>query len=59
MVEKITLGSQSSLLEGKTVGEAPFGIPVNIQIKGEMRVKPFSNFEVYVSTISRHVFILL
>ncbi|XP_028991618.1 DDB1- and CUL4-associated factor 17 [Betta splendens] len=33
MTENITLGSPSSLLEGETVGEAPFGIPVNIQIK--------------------------
>ncbi|XP_060910419.1 DDB1- and CUL4-associated factor 17 isoform X1 [Labrus mixtus] len=32
LTEKITLGKQSSLLGGKTVGEAPFGIPVNIQI---------------------------
>uniref|UniRef100_A0A3B4VFQ8 Ddb1 and cul4 associated factor 17 n=1 Tax=Seriola dumerili TaxID=41447 RepID=A0A3B4VFQ8_SERDU len=32
MTEKLVLGEQSSLLGGKTVGEAPFGIPVNIQI---------------------------
>ncbi|XP_077584015.1 DDB1- and CUL4-associated factor 17 [Stigmatopora nigra] len=32
LVEKVTLGKKSSLLGGKTVGEAPFGIPVNIQI---------------------------
>ncbi|XP_067372426.1 DDB1- and CUL4-associated factor 17 isoform X2 [Channa argus] len=32
MTEKLTLGKQSLLLGGKTVGEAPFGIPVNIQI---------------------------
>ncbi|XP_040912422.1 DDB1- and CUL4-associated factor 17 isoform X1 [Toxotes jaculatrix] len=32
MTEKLMLGAQSSLLGGKTVGEAPFGIPVNIQI---------------------------
>ncbi|KAM9850738.1 DDB1- and CUL4-associated factor 17 isoform 2-T2 [Aulostomus maculatus] len=32
MVEKLTLKEQSSLLGGKTVGDAPFGIPVNIQI---------------------------
>uniref|UniRef100_A0A8C7ZWI5 Ddb1 and cul4 associated factor 17 n=1 Tax=Oryzias sinensis TaxID=183150 RepID=A0A8C7ZWI5_9TELE len=30
--KKLTLGQQSALLEGKTVGDAPFGIPVNIQI---------------------------
>ncbi|CAJ1079373.1 DDB1- and CUL4-associated factor 17 [Xyrichtys novacula] len=30
--EKLILGKQSALLGGKTVGEAPFGIPVNIQI---------------------------
>ena len=35
MTEKLTLGKQSSLLGGKTVGELPFGIPVNIQITGE------------------------
>lgn len=35
MTEKLTLGKPSSLLEGKTVGEAPFGIPVNIHIKGK------------------------
>uniref|UniRef100_A0A8C9WYI2 Ddb1 and cul4 associated factor 17 n=1 Tax=Sander lucioperca TaxID=283035 RepID=A0A8C9WYI2_SANLU len=29
---KLTLGKQSSLLGGKTVGDVPFGIPVNIQI---------------------------
>ncbi|XP_036966315.1 DDB1- and CUL4-associated factor 17 [Acanthopagrus latus] len=32
MTEKLTLGKPSSLLGGKTVGEVPFGIPVNIQI---------------------------
>ncbi|XP_042351115.1 DDB1- and CUL4-associated factor 17 isoform X2 [Plectropomus leopardus] len=32
LTEKLTLGKRSSLLEGKTVGDAPFGIPVNIQI---------------------------
>ncbi|KAG7227571.1 hypothetical protein INR49_005386 [Caranx melampygus] len=32
MTEKLVLGEQSSLLRGKPVGEAPFGIPVNIQI---------------------------
>nr|XP_020452198.1 DDB1- and CUL4-associated factor 17 [Monopterus albus] len=32
MTENLILGKQSSLLGGKTVGEAPFGIPVNIQI---------------------------
>ncbi|XP_019945500.2 DDB1- and CUL4-associated factor 17 [Paralichthys olivaceus] len=32
MTEKLMLGEYSSLLGGKTVGEAPFGIPVNIQI---------------------------
>ncbi|XP_057708323.1 DDB1- and CUL4-associated factor 17 [Corythoichthys intestinalis] len=32
LVEKLTLGKKSSLLSGKIVGEAPFGIPVNIQI---------------------------
>uniref|UniRef100_A0A8C7ZUL9 Ddb1 and cul4 associated factor 17 n=1 Tax=Oryzias sinensis TaxID=183150 RepID=A0A8C7ZUL9_9TELE len=32
LTEKLTLGQQSALLEGKTVGDAPFGIPVNIQI---------------------------
>ncbi|XP_071330653.1 DDB1- and CUL4-associated factor 17 isoform X3 [Trachinotus anak] len=30
--EKLVLGEQSSLLGGKRVGEAPFGIPVNIKI---------------------------
>lgn len=35
MTEKLTLGKQSSLLGGKTVGEFPCGIPVNIQITGE------------------------
>lgn len=35
MTEKLTLGKQSSLLGGKTVGDFPFGIPVNIQITGE------------------------
>lgn len=34
MTEKLVLGEQSSLLGGKPVGEAPFGIPVNIQITG-------------------------
>uniref|UniRef100_I3JQ50 Ddb1 and cul4 associated factor 17 n=1 Tax=Oreochromis niloticus TaxID=8128 RepID=I3JQ50_ORENI len=29
---KVTLGKQSPLLGGKTVGDAPFGIPLNIQI---------------------------
>ncbi|XP_029981521.1 DDB1- and CUL4-associated factor 17 isoform X2 [Sphaeramia orbicularis] len=33
ITEELTLGKQSSLLRGKTVGEFPFGIPVNIQIK--------------------------
>ncbi|XP_068560480.1 LOW QUALITY PROTEIN: DDB1- and CUL4-associated factor 17 [Cebidichthys violaceus] len=32
LTEKLTLGKQSSLLGGKTVGDLPFGIPVNIQI---------------------------
>uniref|UniRef100_A0A4W6FTE7 Ddb1 and cul4 associated factor 17 n=1 Tax=Lates calcarifer TaxID=8187 RepID=A0A4W6FTE7_LATCA len=32
MIESLMLGEQSSLLRGRTVGEAPFGIPVNIQI---------------------------
>lgn len=32
LTEKLTLGKQSSLLGGKTVGDSPFGIPVNIQI---------------------------
>ncbi|KAM7380546.1 hypothetical protein PAMP_003834 [Pampus punctatissimus] len=32
MAEKLTLGKQSSHLGGKTVGDVPFGIPVNIQI---------------------------
>ncbi|XP_076603074.1 DDB1- and CUL4-associated factor 17 [Chaetodon auriga] len=32
LTEKLTLGRQSSLLGGKTVGDVPFGIPVNIQI---------------------------
>ncbi|XP_034549593.1 DDB1- and CUL4-associated factor 17 [Notolabrus celidotus] len=32
LTEKITLGKPSSLLGGRTVGESPFGIPVNIQI---------------------------
>ncbi|XP_074550204.1 DDB1- and CUL4-associated factor 17 [Halichoeres trimaculatus] len=32
LTEKLTLGKQSSLLGGRTVGESPFGIPVNIQI---------------------------
>ncbi|KAM8857528.1 DDB1- and CUL4-associated factor 17 [Synchiropus picturatus] len=32
MIERLTLGKQSSLLGGRIVGEAPFGIPVNIQI---------------------------
>lgn len=32
LTEKITLGKQSPLLGGKTVGDAPFGIPLNIQI---------------------------
>uniref|UniRef100_A0A7N9ASY0 Ddb1 and cul4 associated factor 17 n=1 Tax=Mastacembelus armatus TaxID=205130 RepID=A0A7N9ASY0_9TELE len=32
MTEKLILGRQSLLLRGKTVGEAPFGIPVNIQV---------------------------
>lgn len=32
MAEKLTLGKQSSQLGGKTVGDVPFGIPVNIQI---------------------------
>ncbi|XP_077436833.1 DDB1- and CUL4-associated factor 17 isoform X2 [Vanacampus margaritifer] len=32
LVEKLTLGKPSSLLNGKTVGDVPFGIPVNIQI---------------------------
>ncbi|KAM8854673.1 DDB1- and CUL4-associated factor 17 isoform 2-T2 [Spinachia spinachia] len=30
--ETLTLGKQSPLLGGKTVGDVPFGIPVNIQI---------------------------
>uniref|UniRef100_UPI0037E92A37 DDB1- and CUL4-associated factor 17 n=1 Tax=Semicossyphus pulcher TaxID=241346 RepID=UPI0037E92A37 len=32
LTEKLELGKPSSLLGGKTVGECPFGIPVNIQI---------------------------
>ncbi|XP_041806320.1 DDB1- and CUL4-associated factor 17 isoform X2 [Chelmon rostratus] len=32
LTEKLMLGKQSSLLGGKTVGNVPFGIPVNIQI---------------------------
>nr|XP_046261208.1 DDB1- and CUL4-associated factor 17 [Scatophagus argus] len=32
LTEKLTLGKESSLLGGKTVGDIPFGIPVNIQI---------------------------
>ncbi|XP_035029888.2 DDB1- and CUL4-associated factor 17 isoform X2 [Hippoglossus stenolepis] len=32
MTEKLMLGEHSSLLGGKKVGEAPFGIPVNIKI---------------------------
>ncbi|XP_068186170.1 DDB1- and CUL4-associated factor 17 isoform X2 [Antennarius striatus] len=32
MTEKLILGKQSSLLGGKTVGDVPFGIPVNIHI---------------------------
>ncbi|XP_063355186.1 DDB1- and CUL4-associated factor 17 [Pelmatolapia mariae] len=32
LTEKLTLGKQSPLLGGKTVGDAPFGIPLNIQI---------------------------
>lgn len=52
LTEKLTLGKQSSLLGGKTVGDVPFGIPVNIQITGEflsldswcLCVKDFSRF---------------
>ncbi|XP_070771296.1 DDB1- and CUL4-associated factor 17 [Enoplosus armatus] len=32
LTEKLTLGKPSSLPGGKTVGDVPFGIPVNIQI---------------------------
>ncbi|XP_029315370.1 DDB1- and CUL4-associated factor 17 [Cottoperca gobio] len=32
LTEKLTLGKQSSLLGGKTVGDVPFGIPVNMRI---------------------------
>ncbi|KAM9344086.1 DDB1- and CUL4-associated factor 17 [Pholidichthys leucotaenia] len=32
MTEKLTLGKQSVLLGNKTVGDAPFGIPLNIHI---------------------------
>ncbi|XP_075896154.1 DDB1- and CUL4-associated factor 17 isoform X2 [Nelusetta ayraudi] len=32
MTEKVTLGKPSPLLSGKTVGDFPFGIPVNIKI---------------------------
>ncbi|TNN54233.1 DDB1- and CUL4-associated factor 17 [Liparis tanakae] len=32
LTEKLTLGKPSSLLGGETVGDVPFGIPVNIQI---------------------------
>lgn len=39
MKETLTLGKQSSLLGGKTVGDVPFGIPVNIQITGESILK--------------------
>lgn len=35
LTEKLTLGKQSSLPGGKTVGDVPFGIPVNIHITGE------------------------
>lgn len=35
MTEKVTLGKPSPLLSGKTVGDFPFGIPVNIKITGE------------------------
>lgn len=35
MTEKVVLGKPSALLGGRTVGEFPFGIPVNIQITGE------------------------
>ena len=40
LTEKVTLGKQSSLLGGKTVGDVPFGIPVNIQITGESVCSP-------------------
>ncbi|XP_071378882.1 DDB1- and CUL4-associated factor 17 [Centroberyx affinis] len=33
MTKKLALGEQSSFHGGKTVGEAPFGIPVNIHFK--------------------------
>ncbi|KAM3608491.1 uncharacterized protein V6R79_026437 [Siganus canaliculatus] len=36
--EKLMLGKQSSLLGGKTVGDVPFGIPVNIQITESLQV---------------------
>ncbi|XP_061696760.1 DDB1- and CUL4-associated factor 17 isoform X2 [Syngnathoides biaculeatus] len=32
LVEKLMLGKASSLLNGNTVGDIPFGIPINIQI---------------------------
>lgn len=35
LTEKLTLRKPSSLLGGETVGDVPFGIPVNIQITGE------------------------
>ncbi|XP_047457174.1 DDB1- and CUL4-associated factor 17 [Mugil cephalus] len=32
LTETVTLGKQSRLLGGKTVGDEPFGVPINIQI---------------------------
>uniref|UniRef100_A0A1A7WG47 Ddb1 and cul4 associated factor 17 n=3 Tax=Iconisemion striatum TaxID=60296 RepID=A0A1A7WG47_9TELE len=38
LTEEITLGKQSSLIGGKTVGEFPHGIPVNIQVTDSLPV---------------------
>ncbi|KAK7939560.1 hypothetical protein WMY93_002886 [Mugilogobius chulae] len=37
-VDTLTLGKQSSLLGGKTVGEFPYGIPVNVHITDSLPV---------------------
>ncbi|KAJ0005664.1 hypothetical protein NQD34_015558 [Periophthalmus magnuspinnatus] len=37
-IDKLTLGKQSPLLGGKTVGEFPYGIPVNVHITDSLPV---------------------
>lgn len=53
MTEKVTLGKPSSLLNGKTVGDFPFGIPVNIKITGQYVL--FSHISVIKNKFSLYI----